>query len=285
MKNTSACRFNHQLTIRRSRGQGLIEALIGTSVLIALMLLIVILGKYQSVDLAAIHAARNLAFDCAVLPRDCVTAKPDPSLRNRVVSRLTGSGPEQPSIHPAIWTTRNGRPLLERPDDIDIELAHPHFGAGLGVAGQGPASRARSAVELVSKFAGPGKFGLGITDGLTRAHVSMNLLASRGQASPALILDGMPLRPRSGLAVLTDAWNASGPRGDAEAVHERVGQGWHVDRALETAVSIPYAVTRAAIWFMHALKLEKHSSAFRQHRVDVDIVPPDRLPSDGAAAR
>ncbi len=52
-------------------GQALAEALVACLVLVPMLLLIALLGKYQSVQLAAIDAARHLAFECTVRLHAC----------------------------------------------------------------------------------------------------------------------------------------------------------------------------------------------------------------------
>lgn len=267
---------------RAQRGQSLIEALLGIAVLAVLMLLIVIIGKYQAVSLAAAQAARTVAFDCAVLPEKCTGRAPDPQLADRVRSALTGTaGPDH--HHAALWTTRRGEALLEQASDVSMILEHPAFDAGANIAGSSAASRLAGGVRFLSDKAGPGRFGLDIAGGIVRPTLAISLLASRGEGAPAQILDGMPLRPRAQLAILGDGWNASGPVDDSRSVHARADKGAQLPGGIEYALDAVYLVTKLAIRFMHELKLEDLTMDFKRPDVDNDIVPPDRLPAQPGA--
>jgi xylulose-5-phosphate/fructose-6-phosphate phosphoketolase len=59
---------------RPQRGQALVEALVAMIALVPLMLLVVLLGKFQSMQQATIAASRTLAFECTVRPGDCSDA-------------------------------------------------------------------------------------------------------------------------------------------------------------------------------------------------------------------
>lgn len=266
---------NHRIT---ASGQGLIEAVAGMALLVSLLLLVVIIGKYQAVDLAAVHAAREVTFDCAVLPHACQAERPDDTIARRVRENFTGTG-RVDHFHQALWTTRRARPLLEKPGDAQMLLEHPDFDAGIGVAGQAPAPTGRTANELVADLAGPGRFGLDIMGGLMRARIEVGLLRSRGTGEPAQILDGMPLKPRATAAILADSWNASGPHGDVWSVHARVDKGWRLGRGIETTINAAYTPTKLAMRFMHGLQVEDRALDFNYHEIDMDIVPPDRTPA------
>src|SRR5690554_4711350 len=59
-------------------GQALVEALVGLALLASLAMLVVLLGKYQSIAWSTINASRSLAFGCAVTPGGCA-AGPAPA--------------------------------------------------------------------------------------------------------------------------------------------------------------------------------------------------------------
>ena len=85
-------------------GQALVEVLVVAIALVPLAVLIVLLGKYQTMQSASIAASRSLAFECAVHPASC--RAPDPSPLVDVVRARHFDG--QP-----LWRDRAGRPLLE----------------------------------------------------------------------------------------------------------------------------------------------------------------------------
>ncbi|HRO62126.1 MAG TPA: hypothetical protein PK177_23720, partial [Burkholderiaceae bacterium] len=125
---------------RRQAGQALVETLVLGIALVPLAVLVVLLGKYQSIQSATVAASRSLAFDCAVRPQACS----DPvasgwlaeSLRARHFSRLDTqpSSGERAAGMRALWHDRTGRPLLEQFTDVGAAVTAQRFDAGLGTA-------------------------------------------------------------------------------------------------------------------------------------------------------
>lgn len=269
---------------RSHSGQALIETIIGGAVLITLMLLVVIVGKYQAVDIAAIQAARAIAFDCAALPDTCGGSQAPASVRSRWRARLTGSsGPDY--FHQSLWTTRSGQPLLESADHIKLAVRQEHFGAVPGVAKRGPAGERHSALQLVSRVAGPGRFGLDIQHGLLSASANIELLGSRESGRASQILSGMAITPSAKVSILTDGWNASGPDRGAESVHARVDRGWRVNKTLDKVIRAGYAGTKLFIRGMALLFLEDQADEFKHQEIPMDEIPSDRLPGAGGETR
>ncbi len=126
----------------RQGGQALVEALVASLVLVPLSLLVVMLGKFQSIQTATVSASRTLAFECTVRPQDCADARAHAGLANDVRRRHFGRIDREilsddvlddgapAAEHNALWVDRRGRALLERFADVDVTLAAPHFGAG-----------------------------------------------------------------------------------------------------------------------------------------------------------
>src|SRR5690606_233032 len=69
----------------RHSGQALVETLVAALVLVLCALLVVLLGKYQSMQMSTIAASRTLAFECTVRPHDCG----DASARERLGGETT----------------------------------------------------------------------------------------------------------------------------------------------------------------------------------------------------
>ena len=280
--------------LARSRGQALLETLVGAIVLVPLVLLVVWLGKVQTLRQATIAASRTLAFECTVRPDACGNADGQALLadevRRRAFSRIDAGvlsadrlpDDAPPSERNSLWVDRANRPLLERFADIGVRVDRERFDAGASLAH----SRGGGLVEDVAAFladhAGPGRFGLDFADGLIDAKVQANMSASRIADNFATQLDTIPLRIKAHTAVLTDAWNASGPYGsDPRSVESRVDQGKQILPVYEASIDARYLPTRGFIGLMNAIGLEPAGDAFRYHAADVDLVPPDRLGGSG----
>ena len=275
---------------RHQRGQALIEATVSAIALIPLVVLIVLLGKYQSIQQATIAASRALAFECTVRIDPCAEFDSHPEfvdeLRRRFFSR-TGSeiltddhlpDPAAPPESVALWVDRRNRPLLEQYSDIGAAVDSQHFDAGLAVASGNGARSFGNAARLLSDLAGPGRFGLGITEGLVVARVQANLSKSQQAVDFLTQLDSLPLRPRARTAILTDAWNASGPYGgDKHSVDSRVEQGRRLGDTLEAAIDLAYLPVREFIKLADTVGVEPKWDSFDYHHIDVDRVPADRL--------
>ncbi len=275
-------------TDRRAQGgQALVEALVAAIVLVPLALLVVLLGKFQSMQQATIAASRTLAFECTVRPDDCSDVAARATLaedaRRRHFGRLdreiltadvlADSAPA--SERNALWTDRGGRPLLERYADIGIGVTPSRFDAPRSTA---VGRAAGSAGMLLDRLAGPSRFGLSIDGGLATSEVRMRVSPSHAGNERLGRLDSLPLLMRARTALVTDAWNASGPYGsEPHTVRSRVEAGQRVDPVHEAAFRAGYRLTRWSMQLMDAAGLEPRASDFRPHETDVDLVPVDRI--------
>lgn len=276
---------------RRQRGQALSEALVAGIVLVPLVLLIILLGKYQSIQQSAIAASRTLAFECTVRIESCQSFDDHPELieeiryrhfaqhgfgletRNRVTDA------DDAGQRNALWVDDRNRSLLERFEDVQARISSPSFDAGLSVA-LGRAGRSvASAARVASELAGPGKFGFDIGSGLFEARVSADLSPTAGGVDFLSQLHALRLRPQAKAAILVDAWNASGPYGpdDVDSVESRVERGGRLNDAAEAAADLAYAPIRGFMELMRLGLLEPTANRFDYHHVDVDRVPADRL--------
>lgn len=265
----------------------MIEALVAALVLVPLMLLVILLGKFQSMQLATIGAARSLAFECTVRPDDCA----DPGARavladdvrrrhfgrldreifsNDVLAQNAPAAERNP-----LWTDRRGRALLERPSDVSIAVRRSAFDAGRNTA---VGRAAGDAAALLDHLAGPARFGLSLGDGLFVADVETVVSPAQAGNEGLARLDSLPLRMHERTAILTDAWNASGPYGgDEHTVQSRVQKGQRVDVVHETGFRAGYQLTLWAMRLMDIAGLEPDASSFRPHETDVDRIPADRI--------
>ncbi len=275
--------------LRSCRGQALIETLVGAIALVPLVLLVIWLGKVQSVRQAGIAASRLLAFECTVRVKDCASeagqATLADELRRRSFSRVDtqvlsserlGDDPEAGQRN-ALWVDRGNRPLLERFSDVGIRIDRERFDAGASLAQSRAGGLVSDAAALLADRAGPGRFGLRIEEGLVDAKVQIALSRNRQSTSFLTQLDSIPLKIRAHTAILTDAWNASGPRADSErSVESRVNLGKQILTAYESTLDARYLPVRGFISLMNMIGLEPTGDEFTYHQADVDLVPADR---------
>ncbi|MCO5108382.1 MAG: hypothetical protein M9907_15070 [Burkholderiaceae bacterium] len=275
-------------TERRSqRGQALVETLVAALVLVPLALLAILLGKYQSMQQASIAASRTLAFECTVRPGACADAAAHAQLADDVRRRHFGridreilsndvvADPAPPDERNPLWADRRGRPLLERFADVGVALAAPRFDAGRSTA---VGRAAGGAASLLDRLAGPARFGLSMTGGLVDALVQVRVSPSESDDAGFARLDSMPLTMRAHTVVLSDAWNASGPYGQAAGrVEPRVEQGSRLDPVHQAQIALGYQLTQWTLDLMHLAGLEPSAGAYTPQHVDVDRVPADRI--------
>jgi hypothetical protein len=285
--------------ISRQRGQALVETLVVATVLVPLVFVTVLLGKYQSMQTATIAAARTLVFECTVRKDECSRpeglSKLSEEVSQRHLSRASREvfsedgvpdlkdGPER---H-AFWTNRKGQGLLESYGDTTAAVTSGSFDAGIGVAqGFEKTGDVKNAVALLSNLAGPNKFGLELRDGLLTAKVQVKASASQSTFNASRNwFDGLPLQFNAQAAILTDDWSASKPQGsESTTVESRVNRGKKLAAPLETAQDVAYLAVRASIAIMGALGLDKNAGSFRYHDMDVDVIPPDRRGIDDSSA-
>lgn len=272
------------------------EVAVGALALVPLVLLVIWLGKIQSIQQAGIAASRALAFECTVRPDDCSNASAHPELadeiRRRVFSRVDVplltldrvSGTMSAADRNPLWVDRANRPLIERFSDIGARIDVESFDAGQAVAKARAGTLAADPASLLDGLAGPGRFGLDSQGGLVNARIQVGVSSSARADGFRAQLDAIPLRVKANTAVLTDAWNAWGPYGDdSRSVESRVGQGRRLLGVYESSLDVRYALTRGAIALMGAIGLEPAADDFRYHEIDVDLVPSDRIGTAEAA--
>jgi len=281
---------------RQQAGQALLETLVGASVMIPFVVLIVWLGKVQTMQQAAISGSRLLAFECSVRPEACAASANRPELadelRRRVFARADlgiFSADRMADEAPAaernpLWTDHRNRALIERFADVGVRVDAERFDAGLSVSESRAGVIASNALEIVSDLAGPGRFGLEIRGGLVNARVQVNASRSAPADNFASQLASIPLALHAHTAVLTDAWNASGadtPGG--RSVEARVSRGRQLNAWHEASIDARYLPVRGFLSLMELIGLEPTAEAFRYHSASVDVVPEDRIAVDPSA--
>lgn len=260
-----------------SSGQALVEAIVGLALLAALGMLVVLLGKYQAIAWSTINASRSLAFGCAFAPQGCEAgAAPErllASLRETQFAAADGSTSPRP---PPLWHDRRGRPMLDPFEGVTARVEAPRFDAGSSVASSRRLSGIADPVGIVTRLAGPGRFGLDIADGIRQARVRVAVQPGHpvGRFDDSLV--GTALEPSAVTAVLVDPWAAAGPVGGNDSVEARIEQGRRLATAAEATIAAGYAPARALLLLADLLGLESGTDAFTPE-IDVDLVPDDRL--------
>ncbi len=272
---------------RTQQGQAIVEATMALAVLTLLAALTVLVGKYQSAQHSVIAASRYLAFECTARPAACRDAASVPELvddvRWRVLShvdapvRTLQAQVDEPTARHRnpLWVDARNQPLLQRFADVGGQIGQPSFDAGAAVASGNGARVISNAVDLLSDLAGPGRFGLGLREGLADARVQVPFGRAAVGAAEGASLPRVALRART--VVLTDAWTASGPSGASDSVQARVEQGQRLAQAAELAAELAYAPTRALLALSELGPLEPTAGDFRYHEIDMDLVPADRI--------
>jgi hypothetical protein len=274
---------------RRPGGQALVEVLVASLALVPLFFGIAWLAKVLDAQQATIAAARALAFECTVRIAACASPQAHPELAAQTRRRFfsdprfglrsddTASGPVTAADRHPLWVDRSGAALLERYEDVAVGVRAVSFDSPLAFAAGTGVRIAPDAVRLLSHLGGPGRFGLEIEGGLFEAQVEATLSRSRPQDGWVTQMLSMPLTLGARLTVLTDAWNASGPDGDApDSVATRVDAGAQVPGA-DPLIEAGWLGVRGLLGLAGLLRIEPAANALRWREIDVDLVPPDRV--------
>jgi hypothetical protein len=274
----------------RAHGQALVELLVALIALLPLFFGMAWLAKVLDLQQATIAGARALAFECTVRLDACRDADGHPELvvetrrrffaAHRLGLRSDDAAAGEPgvAVRNAMWVDRSGNALLERFEDVTVSVGPARFDSPLAfAAGQG-------AADLVSRLGGPGRFGLQLDGGFVEARVETVVSRSAPADGWMARLMSMPLSLGARLTVLTDAWNASGPYGEAaDSVETRVAAGARLPVA-DPLIDAGWLGVRGLLAVADFLQVEPSASSLRWHEVDVDLVPPDRLGGGAAPA-
>jgi hypothetical protein len=255
----------------RQAGQSLIEALVGLIALIPLLLGLIWLARLIDLQQATVSAAREAAFECTVLPRGCPAGQGPNPMSLQAFSR--------DSI--VMWHDGHRRSAFSDSDRVELTWETLNFNAPLAFAGGTAAQSIPGAVNLLTRLAGPDRFGLSLGAGLARARVSAPVPGSPfdGRVPHALFknADGEALRVHAQLAILSDDWMARAPEGSSpDTVRNRIEAGLRVpvvDQALRSGWWPVRGLLQVAAW----VGLESSANQFNPYFIDVDLVPPDRL--------
>ncbi len=302
----------------RQSGQALTEVLVVCLALLPLFVALPLLARFQDIRLATIAASRSAAFDCTVRFERCAqSAAQGPmadDLRRRHFARhdrdvlsLDAMALEPPiEERNRFWVDRRGQPLLASPADVALAITASSSDALDGALADGArrTSRAGGVVDAISDLAGPGAFGLEVSEGLLTARVRARIGAGYSLADWLRRPESLALALTGKTVVLTDAWNATGvDGGESRSVRSRVdegrrlptlGDGHNLVQAA-TGLALPglptalaqaepedlldalYLPARELISGPLLRPIQPRGRLFRYHEVDLDLVPPDRL--------
>ena len=209
---------------RLQGGHALAETLVMAAVLVPVLLLIPMIGKYQDLRHAVQMAGRSVAFD-ATLHHDRSTGwTPLDRLAEEVRVRHFANGdgtvrsgqrvPQGPHWARSLWTDPLGQPLLPSPESVRVgygPAAVPDPRAGFTGASDGRAFNLNPA-------AGTDRLGLEANGILTgRVVVSVARLPAGVRAWEPF--DRLDLTMTAGTSLLIDGWTARSP----QEVEQRVG--------------------------------------------------------------
>ncbi|MCC4592611.1 pilus assembly protein [Xanthomonas campestris pv. cannae] len=203
---------------RRMRGQGMVELAVCAAVLVPLFLLIPVVAKLGHSKQMAMQAARNAAWEASVASNyqppsraqlqqralDRNFADADTPITSRVSSNGSGAFADQ------MLNTFSNRKLLEK-SDLSITRT----------ANSGSPGYVDNAAALVPRNFADGAFPPN-RNGYVTAEVTLNyrdLKTTDGRPARFLEpLDNLNLVEKRHQTLLTDAWNASGPRSGPRSV-------------------------------------------------------------------
>lgn len=206
-----ARRRNSPPTFRMESGQSLTELLVFSIVLVPVLLMVPLLGKYINLNQSALEAARYVAWERTVWadragsdPETIV--KDDAQLQAEIRRRFfsdpdlpikgsDGDGNAQAGPNP-LWFDPAHRPLLARYEDVTAQTRN----------GPSPGPLYAALRSVLSSLRMVTPFHLN-TDGLYTAEVQVKVADVPGLKP----FDALGLRIERRNVILTDAWNAGSP--------------------------------------------------------------------------
>ncbi|MBK7250370.1 MAG: hypothetical protein IPI06_05690 [Gammaproteobacteria bacterium] len=259
-----------------ARGQALVEFLVATGTLTALLAGTMLLGAYDDLQWTTIQASRYVAFEHAVGAPDGDVAV-ERATRARFFTRASSPLRSQDAretrqdgmqVNP-LWHDLSGqRRLLASPQHVEVVAENQ---APPGLAGHTtqvlfPALRSAS-------LAAPGE--LDLTErGLVVGRVSVRAVDFTAMAMPVPAPGTPALLLRERTTLFSEDWHAAGPAHAAERVASLAVGAWLGElRAL-------LRPGRAA-----ATLFEPRFAQLCLGRIDPEIVPPDRLLTDVTAGQ
>lgn len=239
---------------RQSGGQSLTEFAVVLVVLVPLLLMVPLLGKYSDMNQAALEASRYVAWEKTVDP-----GKSDAKLADEVRLRYFGESKkavkssdvpqESDADRNAFWVTHAGSRLLDTFQDVTVKTAHSTPSSVAGVL-----SQAGSWFELSS-------------DNLYRADIGVKV-ADVPDLKP---LDNIKLNIARYNVILADAWDAGSPANEETRVKHPLAVPTNaLDEGVLGAVT---AVLNAG-----GSVLEPAFKDLEFGYVKPDVVPADRRP-------
>lgn len=207
----SASRRNSARRLGADSGQALTELLVFSIILVPVLLMVPLLGKYINLNQSALEAARYAAWERTVWANRAgdnpqALVKDDTQLQAEIRRRFfsdpdlpikgsDGDGSAQAGSNP-LWFDHAHRPLLARYEDVEAQTRDG--------PSPGPVYAALRSLFQASHVLSP--FHLN-TDGLYTAEVKVKVADVPGLKP----LDSLGLRIARRNVILTDAWDAGSP--------------------------------------------------------------------------
>lgn len=247
-------------------GQSLVELVVITGVLSALLLMATIVGVVGDQAIRTSSAARLAAFDCDLRPGYC---RSDMSETERKVRTLMFSSDQREVLAkdaPAMRefsSLRSNRQVVEKFQDVRLAVDLPRVdGADKNIL-EKLADKFRS----LSLKAGPAIFGLPSPDQLTRSTVTAVLWDSHDSHQP---LFAPRLQIQNRVALISDTWSAT----DRNDFVSRSRSGESPLALLGNVIDAMYLPGKDLLMPVADLVgLESNTRSFRNnyHRVDYDL--------------
>jgi hypothetical protein len=258
---------------RAQHGHALTEFIAVAAVLVPLLLLVPVIGKYQDIRHAVQMGSRTAAFDATLHNDQGAGWKPLDTLADEIRLRhfaapdafvRSGAAPTDAPVHgPAHWTDPHGNPLIRRQADIRVGFgaaASDDRAAGFSAASDGT-------LFNLNPFASAGSLGLG-TRGVFTADVSVPLANLPAGVRAWEPFDRIDLTMRAHTSVLIDGWTARSPAQVEQRVAGLAPLTGGLAQAGVTLMSLP----------IELLELGRlQAPRIGQLEVWRDVVPADRL--------
>lgn len=274
---------------RTQAGQALSEALIFAALAGVMAIVVLMLGRLQSLNTHVIDAAHSLAFECRLVAAHCDSASSQAALatalRERHFSPATASAAYDPGRDlervtnstrlQSFWRNHDGSPMVLGIESIAMQVRGIALDAGINTAVAG-----RSGVaQALGQYAGPQRFGLDPRGGFRLAEVEVPVRLRLGPDAHDPQESALTLKLRAKLAAVGDEWNATSTYGtQSDSLESRVERGRRLDTARESTLQAGYALTRGSLALFESFGFEPHAASLLDHRLDVGIVPRDRRP-------
>lgn len=254
------------LNIRQQHGQAMVELIVISGVMISLFMGIWYLGKFHDIQASTVQAARYAAWERTAHNNSFSDNQLERQTRARLFTWNRDAFKSADGLAAGdAWKTqssgwrdhRNQGALIARPGDVQVATS----------SGPLPGTAAAKTSEILGKLTGAigaitGGEALN-SGGFYKSQVNVKLADVASLPAP---LNSLNLTLRESSALVTDSWDASGPR--QAAMRTRSFAPTAIFEKIQPALEpIKWALSR----------IERSFENFRPGEICPDIVPADRL--------